>query len=424
MKIRRLLIMFLTSALFITPHTARAQALTSSWGGMVSFTFDDGDRNIYENAFPIFQKYGKVGVFFPVVGAIENQEDWIVTWPQVLEFKAAGWEIGSHTMTHPQLPTLTDAELDYELKTSKIILANHGIDAKTLAFPYGDYDARVLDYTTRYYENSREFGARALNGLDLNRYLIVIKEVSATTRPEEAIAWIEDAVQKKKWLVLVLHEIVTGTPGDYQYNAADLDRIVAYVAANKIPAPTIQQAMASRQSILGPNLIKNPKLEQRDASGWARDWSRNDLTNISVEPVSVARLFSSNQHLKILGSLSKENIASPAFIKLPDTKRPYLLSFFLELTNVGQNGGVEIYIDEYNAQGDWISGKWLGGVYATAFGVPGYLYQPSSSLVDQVGIYIYSLYGGNVTFFGSNFYFGVVPRTPAFLPGIYPLLLD
>lgn len=424
MKIRRLLLIFLTSALFLTPLTARAQqAFTSSWGGMVSFTFDDGYRNIYENALPIFQKYGEVGSFFPVVGAIENNEDWIVTWPQLLKFKEAGWEIGSHTMTHPDLRTLTDAEVDNELKNSKTILANHGIDVKTLAFPYGDYNARVLDYTTRYYENSREFGANALNGIDCNRYLITIKEVSATTPPEEAIAWIADAVQQKKWLVLVLHEIVTGTPGDYQYNAADLERIVAYVATNKIPAPTIQQAMAWRQGTLGPNLIKNPKLEQRDGSGWACDWSRNDLTDISVEPVSVERLFSSDQHLKIVGG-SQENTASPAIVKLPNNKRPYLLSFFLEMTNVGKNGGAEIYLDEYNAQGNWISGKWLGGFYAKTFGMPGYLYQPSSPLVEQVGIDIYSVAGGNVTFFGDNFYFGVILRAPAFLPAINLLLLD
>ena len=50
---------------------------------------------------------------------------------------------------HPHLTTLTDAQLDYELGESQRILAQHGINAKTLVFPYDDFDARVLDYTTR-----------------------------------------------------------------------------------------------------------------------------------------------------------------------------------------------------------------------------------------------------------------------------------
>ncbi len=424
MKIKKLLIIFLTSAVFFAPITASAQqGFPPSWGGMVTFTLDDGYRNNYENALPIFRKYGVVGTFFPVVGDIENNEEWSVTWPQVLEFKEAGWEIGSHSMTHAELSTLPDADLDYELKNSKIILANHGIDAKTLAFPYGDYDDRVLDYTTRYYENSRTYGGEPLNGIDCDRYLITIRDVSATTLPEEVMAWIDDAVQKKQWLVLVLHEIVTGTPGDYQYNAADLERIVAYVSTRQILAPTIQQAMAWRQDTLGPNLIKNARLELLDGSGWACDWSRNDSTNIAVEPVSVARLFSSGQHLKIVGG-SQVELASPALIKLPDNKRPYLLSFFLEVTSIDRKGGAEIYIDEYNAQGEWISGKWLGGVYETTFSMPGFVYQPSSPQVEQVKIDIYSVAGGNVTFFGDNFYFGVYPRLPVVIPAINLLLLD
>jgi len=424
MKIRRLLLIFLTSALFLNPLTTQAQQVfPPSWGGMVSFTFDDGDRNIYKNALPIFKKYGKVGSIFPVVADIEENEDWSVTWPQLVEFKEAGWEIGSHTMTHRDLTALTDADVDYELKNSKIILANHGIEVKTLAFPYGNYNARVLDYTTRYYENSRKAWGEPLNGIGCNRYLITIREVSPTTLPDEVIAWIADAVAQKKWLVLLLHGIVTGIPGNYQYNAADLERIVAYVAANNIPAPTIQQAMAWRQGTLGPNLIKNPELEQKDQSGWACDWSRTDLTNISVEPVSVARLFSSNQHLKIVAG-SQENVASPAIIKLPDNKRTYLFSFFLEKTNIGEDGGAEVYLNEYNAQGYWIGGKWLGGVYVNTFSMPGYTYQPSSPLVEQVAIDIYSVPDYDVTFFGDNFYFGVYPRSPAILPAINLLLLN
>lgn len=409
----RFLLIFLLAA--CSPLTAQSQQLQpslwaqqlqlSSWGGMVSFSFDDGNRNIYENAFPIFKKYRVVGTLAPIVGAIEDQEDWIVTWPQVREFHKAGWEIASHSMTHPYLPSLSNADLDYEMGQSKKILARNGIDAKTFVFPYCGYDARVLDYTTRYYENSR-MGGEELNGLDCDRYAILCKELTATTRPEEAIAWIDEAVQQKMWLVLMIHEIVPGTPSDYQYNAADLEKIVAYVAANKIPAPTIKQALAWRQATLGPNLIKNPKLETV-AGGWALNWSRNNATQVTLEPVTVRRAFSDGKRLKIVGS-SQQNMANPDMIKLPDKEGSYLLSFFAEVSTEGANGGIGFCIDEFDADGNWIGYQWLGGIYYYTFGMPGYLYQPSSQQVDQIMIDIFTDGGADITFWGDNFYFGAV----------------
>ena len=416
MNVKKYLLVFLTAAFFLTPHAARAQ---TAWTGMVSFNFDDGHKSVYENALPVFNKYKVLGSIFPVVGAIENQEDWIVTWPQLVEFQEAGWEIGSHTMTHSHLTTLSAAQVDYELKESQTILAAHGITAKTLVFPYNEYNSLVLDYTTRYYKNSRTSGGS--NGFDCNRYLIVCKEVRAATKPEEAIAWIREAVRQKRWLVLMLHEIVTGPPSDYQYNVADLEKIVAYVAAHKIPAPTIQQAMARRQADLGPNLIKNSNLEDVDPSGWASNWSRNHADQVSLAPSTVARVFSSKNRLKIVGSPQK-NIASTSIIKLPRNRKRYFFSFFTEVTNTGQNSGAEIYLDEFDLHDQWLGGQWLGGFYDDTFGMPGYLYQPSSHQVRKVMIDIYTIPGANITFLGDNFYFGFIKRRKHLSPMINFLL--
>ncbi len=408
------ILIILLAAVFLSPFAAPAQLLKPtllpqlqppSWGGMVTFSIDDANKNVYENGLPVFKKYRVAGTLAPIVGAVENQEYWIMTWPQIKEFHGAGWEIASHTMWHPHLTSLPDAELEYELGQSKKVLAKNGINAKTLVFPYAQYDARVLDYTTRYYENSR-IGGDAFNGIDLNRYTILCKELTSTTTPEEAIAWIEEAVQKNMWLVLMIHEIVAGTPGDYQYNAGDLEKILAYVAANRIPAPTINQALAWRQAVLGPNLIKNPKLEITD-SGWARYWSRNNAAQVAVEPVTVRRAFSDGKRLKITGS-SQQNMAYPEMIKLADKDSVYLLSFFAEVATEGANGGLGLCIDEFDANGNWIGWQWLGGIYYHACGMPAYLYQPSSGQVDQIVIYIFTDASADITFRGDNFYFGAV----------------
>lgn len=417
MKARKYILICITAAFFLTPLAAWAKPPV--WGGMVSFNFDDGYKNVYDNALPIFKKYGVVGCNFPVVEYLVDSVPWAVNWSQLLEFQQAGWEIGSHTMNHPHLTTLTDAQLDYELGESQRILAQHGITAKTLVFPYNDFDARVLDYTTRYYENSR--GGGGLNGFDCDRYQIVSREVTATTTPEQAIAWIDDAVRNKMWLVLMMHEVVTGAPADYQYNAADLEKIVAYVATHNIPNPTMQQALAWRQDSLGHNLIKNPNLEDLDHSGWAKNWSRNHADQVSVAPASVPRVFSSGNRLKIVGS-PQQNTASTAAIKLPGNKQSYFFSFFNEVDTGSPNARAEIFLDEFDKHGNWISGQWLGGFYGDTFGMPGYLYQPSSQQVDKVMIDIYSLPGGSVTFFGNDFYFGAIKHNKNSAPSLNLLL--
>lgn len=419
MQIKKIFsILLIAAAFFLTPVAARAQPPV--WGGMVSFNFDDGYKSVYDNALPIFNKYGVVACFFPVVEYLVDSVPWAVSWSQLLECQQAGWEIGSHTMNHPHLTTLTNAQLDYELKESQNILAQHGFTAKTLVFPYNDFDARVLDYTTRYYENSR--GGEGFNGFDCDRYGIVSREVSATTTPEEAISWINDAVQKKMWLVLMMHEVVTGAPAEYQYNAADLEKIVAHVASHNIPALTMQQALESREKSLGHNLIKNPNLDDLDHSGWAKNWSRNHAAQVSVAPASVPpRVLSSGNRLKIVGS-PQQNVASTAVIKLPGNKQNFFFSFFAEVDVSIINAGVEIWLDEFDKTGNYLGGQWLGGFFADTFGMPGYLYQPSSQQVDQIMIDIYSLARDGVTFWGNNFYFGFIKQTKKSPPCLNLLL--
>ncbi len=414
------LTLLIAAAFWLTPLATPAKPLV--WQGMVSFNFDDGYRNVYDNALPVFQKYGVVASFFPVVQYILDQESYAVTWQQLAECQQDGWEIGSHTMTHPDLTTLTDAQIDYELGQSQKILEQHGVNAKTLVFPYSQYNARVLDYTTRYYENSRaDVGS---NGFDCDRYHIVSQEVTNTTTPEQAIAWINEAVKNKKWLVLMMHQVVTGPPADYEYNVTDLEKIVAYVANNNIPAVTMQQALAIRDDSLGPNLLKNPNLDKLDKSGWAKDWTRNNAAQVTVTPPAVTRVFSSGNRLRIVGS-SQQNVASTATIKLPGSgkKQGYFFSFFAEVDVGSPNAGAEIWLDEFDKKGNYIGGQWLGGLYVDTFGMPGFLYQPSSPQVGEVIIDIYSLAGCNVTFSGSNFYFGFIKPSKNCAP-ILNLLLQ
>lgn len=56
-----------------------------------------------------------------------------------------GWEVGAHTVSHPHLTTVSDAELARELTESRTRLEElMGAPCRSLAYPYGDFDGRVV----------------------------------------------------------------------------------------------------------------------------------------------------------------------------------------------------------------------------------------------------------------------------------------
>lgn len=68
----------------------------------------------------------------------------------VADLARRGHEIGSHTVTHPLLPELDDAELEFELTQSRRALERITGEPPTgFCYPNGDHDARVVDAVRR-----------------------------------------------------------------------------------------------------------------------------------------------------------------------------------------------------------------------------------------------------------------------------------
>ncbi len=67
-----------------------------------------------------------------------------LTWPDLLDLAERGVEVGSHTVSHPHLPELSDSELEHELRGSRDMMeAKLGRRCRFLAYPYGEHDERV-----------------------------------------------------------------------------------------------------------------------------------------------------------------------------------------------------------------------------------------------------------------------------------------
>jgi peptidoglycan/xylan/chitin deacetylase (PgdA/CDA1 family) len=108
----------------------------------VVISFDDGYRGDYTHARPVLRRLGWPGVLNLLLANVRPGD---ITAPEVRRLIAAGWEIDSHTLTHPDLTTLDDARLRDELVGSRReIRRRFGQPADFFTYPAGRYDARVV----------------------------------------------------------------------------------------------------------------------------------------------------------------------------------------------------------------------------------------------------------------------------------------
>jgi peptidoglycan/xylan/chitin deacetylase (PgdA/CDA1 family) len=104
----------------------------------VIITFDDGYLDVYQNAFPIMKEMGFNGAFYIYVDHLQQRN--FVNAEQLKEMVAAGWEIGSHSMTHIDL-TSHHSDAEYEMLQSRRTLQEvTGEEINTFAYAYGKSD--------------------------------------------------------------------------------------------------------------------------------------------------------------------------------------------------------------------------------------------------------------------------------------------
>lgn len=111
----------------------------------IVLTFDDGYRDAYTQAFPLLQKYGFMGSFFPITSFSDEGLDEYLSWEQVAEMAEAGMEFGSHSKDHPDL---RDQPYDFlvwqTLGSKESVEAHSGQQVYFFSYPAGRYDEEVI----------------------------------------------------------------------------------------------------------------------------------------------------------------------------------------------------------------------------------------------------------------------------------------
>lgn len=200
--------------------------------------FDDGFKDVLENALPILQRYNiPATIFIPtgiadrthflwtlkyrlfllqegvsisdadkMISDLKNISDAekdarlkeiyekrnfifdhigqniFLNWDEIKKLSDYGWEVGSHGVTHRRLTECSDTDLSYEISQSKTALEDKlGAVVRSFSYPYGRNDDRVNNNLSKSYRYIVSVGNGCNDLGSLDKHFNVLKSIGVRT---------------------------------------------------------------------------------------------------------------------------------------------------------------------------------------------------------------------------------------------------
>ncbi len=202
--------------------------------GYLTISCDDATKTQYTNGLRIAEKYGISGTLFVATANIIEEsgpnELYDMDWKMVSAFQDAGWEIGSHTHTHPHMTEISKEQVSRELTVSKNILESRtGTTPISYASPHGLFNNNIVDEAMEHYKyHLRAWdGNNGRNPTDqFDRRDIGRMDVSYDMTPEQVCGEMRQAALDNTWLILIFHKIVPGKPKEYQVSNESFEEMM------------------------------------------------------------------------------------------------------------------------------------------------------------------------------------------------------
>lgn len=210
----------------------------------VIFTFDDGTLDQYAVGYPILDKYDYNATLFVITGLInetfENRS--MMSWNDVHTMADDGWDIESHSYSHPFLTQISIKDAELELSASKKYLEGQGFNVSILAFPYGDYNDEVFSLAKQYYPFVRG-SSDGYNSNVSNPDYLNSKWTVNTTTIDDMKSWLDTAIENDSWLIVMVHRVSDDHLDEFSVKPEVLEGFVDYIHQKNIPVKTLSEVL-------------------------------------------------------------------------------------------------------------------------------------------------------------------------------------
>ncbi len=217
---------------------------------LVSLTFDDGWASQYTAGWPVVGQFNFKATYYIISGKVGATASGYMSLTQVKALATAGNEIGSHTVSHPDLTTLPLKKLDSELSQSLSYLRRNVTPTITdFAYPYGAYNALTTREVKKYYSSARtsDVGLNTKAGFDA--YRIQSEYVTPQTTLADFQGWLTTAQNQHAWLVVMYHQ-VDNSGSDYAVTPSMLTAQLQALQNSGLPVTTVNQALSELKTQL------------------------------------------------------------------------------------------------------------------------------------------------------------------------------
>jgi peptidoglycan/xylan/chitin deacetylase (PgdA/CDA1 family) len=167
-----------------------------------------------------------------------------VNQDQLIEISNSGHEIGSHTLTHPYLTTLSSPDALIEINQSKIDLIQAGIPSiSTFVYPYGDFNDAIIKKV----KDAGYIGARSTtNGFNTRvseKYALLIQQVDRNTTLSQFETWVDTARETKQWLVLMFHQVDNDESQDLGVSPELFQQMVDFLISQQVSVVRLREGI-------------------------------------------------------------------------------------------------------------------------------------------------------------------------------------
>lgn len=214
---------------------------------LVSIEFDDGWTTAYNLGLPAVESFGWKSTQNIITDTAINNDEYgngtYMTPAQIIDWNNRG-DVGSHSVTHPSLPSLSLAGMTAEMTNSKNYLDSLlGEPTNLFATPYCESNAQVVALAKSLYQASRNCDDDVMTASDFDRWNLRSFIVLNTTTDAEITAMLNKAKATNGWITFVWHEIAGDNKNDWSVSQSTLKRQLQLIKNSGIDVVLTQTAL-------------------------------------------------------------------------------------------------------------------------------------------------------------------------------------